>query len=249
MTLILLFAVMQGIMLVLFPFFQAVLGWSALKSAIALMPMALFMMPATVLAPRLVEKLGSRLTMLTGRLISGTGVITLALRASVEGGYLSVLPGLLLIGLGLGCTMTPSTAVITESLPPEKQGVASALNDTTRQFGGSLGIALLGAVVTASYRDAMATTVEGLPDTIAEPASEGIGTAYGVVESLGLDGETAGRIIDGAQHAFVDAWVSAMWAGIGLIGVAFVFVLVRGPERGRVKAIDLHEELEPEPAI
>ena len=70
----------------------------------------------------------------------------LATMVSVEGGYLSLLPGLMVFGVGVGLLMSPSTAAITESLPAEKQGVASALNDTVRELGGAIGIALLGSL-------------------------------------------------------------------------------------------------------
>src|SRR5690606_4704077 len=104
-----------------------------------------------------------------------SGLALLATMASVEGGYLSILPGLLVMGLGMGFTMTPSTEAITESLPAEKQGVASALNDTTREVGGSLGIALLGSLVSAGYRSAVSDTADTLPPELAEPVREGFG--------------------------------------------------------------------------
>lgn len=233
LTLLLLFAVMFGIFLVLFPYFQAVLGWSALHSAVALLPMAFVMMPTAALAPKLANRFGATRTMLVGLVFAGGGLTTLALLASVEGGYMSVLPGLLIIGLGMGFTMTPSTEAITESLPIEKQGVASALNDTSREIGGAVGIALLGAIVSGGYRDSIEPALAGLPAELAEPAAEGIGNAYGVVAAAGdaLPPEQAGRIIDAAQHAFVDGWVGAMWVGVALVAVAFLYVLFRGPRR------------------
>ena len=151
-TLLIVFAVMFGIFLVLFPYLQAVLGWSALRSAAGLLPMALVMMPTSTFAPRVAARFGSRATMITGVAIFGIGLSTLALRASVEGGYWSVLPGLMIIGLGMGLTMTPATAAITETLPADKQGVASALNDTSREVGGALGVALLGSILSSGYR-------------------------------------------------------------------------------------------------
>lgn len=75
---------------------------------------------------------------------------------SVDGGYLPILPGMLAMGLAMGLTQTPSTEAITSALPRERQGVASALNDVTREFDTALGVALLGAVLTAGYRNAIA---------------------------------------------------------------------------------------------
>lgn len=226
-TLLILFAVMFGIFLVLFPYFQAVLGWSALRSAAALLPMAVVMMPMSTLAPRVSARFGSRNTMLAGTSIAALGLATLALRASVEGGYMSVLPGLILIGLGMGLTMTPATEAITETLPADKQGVASALNDTSRELGGAVGVALLGSILSSGYASAIEPALEGLPAELAGPASEGIGSAFAVAAQAGDQGPA---IIDAAQHAFVDGWVQSMWIGVAMVGVAIVYLIVRGPK-------------------
>ena len=227
-TLLIVFAVMFGIFLVLFPFFQAVIGWSALRSAAALLPMAVAMMPMSTVAPRIAERIGSRTTMLVGLSVFGTGLVVLALQASVAGGYLSVLPGLVVMGLGMGLTMTPATAAITETLPPEKQGVASALNDTSRELGGAMGVALLGSILTAGYRSSITPKLAGLPPELAKPASQGIASAFGVASQAG---DKAGLIIDAAKHSFIDGWVRSMWLGVGMSALAFVFLAWHGPAR------------------
>lgn len=148
-TLLALFGVQAGIFVVLFPFFQAVLGWSGLLSTLALMPMAVAMMTTSGLAPGLAARIGARSTMATGIALAGAGHALMALIVSVDGGYLPILPGMLAMGVGMGLSMTPSTEAITGSLPRERQGVASALNDVTREFGTALGVALLGALLSA----------------------------------------------------------------------------------------------------
>lgn len=228
LTLVIVFGVMFGIFLVLYPFFQAVLGWSALRSAAAMLPMALVMMPMSTIAPRIAARFGKRNTMITGVALFATGLATLAIRASVEGGYLSVLPGLLIIGFGMGMTMTPATEAITETLPAEKQGVASAINDTSRELGGAIGVALLGSVLSSGYKSAIEPALAGLPSQLAEPASEGIGSAFGVAAQAG---DLGPAIIDAAKHAFVDGWVQSMWLGVGMATVALVYLIVRGPVR------------------
>ncbi|MCU1503422.1 MAG: putative drug resistance transporter [Ilumatobacteraceae bacterium] len=225
-TLLIVFAVMFGVFLVLFPYFQAVLGWTALKSAAALLPMMLVMMPMSTIAPKVASRIGRRSTMTAGVAIFASGLALMALRASVEGGYTSVLPGLIVIGLGMGLTMTPATEAITETLPLEKQGVASALNDASRELGGAVGIALLGSVLTAGYRSAIQPALAGLPTELAHPASEGIGTALAVAARAGDQGPA---IVDAAKHAFVDGWTQSMWLGVAMAAAALVYVIVRGP--------------------
>ena len=112
-----------------------------------------------------------------GIALAATSLSVMATFVSVDGGYASVLPGMLVIGLGMGHGMTPSSQAITVSLPVERQGVASALNDTTCEFGSALGVALLGAVLASGYRDAIAPHLSMFPDNLASAASGGIGAA------------------------------------------------------------------------
>ena len=215
-----------GIFLVLFPFFQAVLGWSGLLSTLALMPMAVLMMLASGLAPQLSRRVGPRTTMATGILLAGAGLALMASAVSVDGGYPSILPGMLTMGLGMGLAMTPSTEAITGALPRERQGVASALNDVTREFGTALGIALLGALLSSGYRSAIDARLDGVPDGAADAARQGVANALAAADGAGPG---AGELVRAAQEAFVEGWQSAMWAGAAVLAALFVYVLVRGP--------------------
>ncbi|MFD5660387.1 MFS transporter [Streptomyces hirsutus] len=226
-TLLVVFGVQAGIFVVLFPFLQAVLGWSALRSTLALMPMAVAMMLASGLAPRLAARIGPRSTMAAGILPAGVGLALMAAFVSVDGGYPSVLPGMLAMGIGMGLSMTPSTEAITGSLPRERQGVASALNDVTREFGTALGVALLGALLSAGYRSAVDDRLRGVvPEGAADTAREGVANA---VEAAGGAGSYEQTLVHAAQQSFVDGWQQAMWAGVAVMGVLFLYVLARGP--------------------
>ncbi|MGI5290213.1 MFS transporter [Nonomuraea polychroma] len=227
-SLLAVFGVQAGIFVVLFPYFQAVLGWSGLRSTLALMPMALLMMLASGLAPQMAARIGSRSTMASGIVLGGAGLVLMATFVSVNGGYLSILPGMLAMGLGMGLTMTPSTEAITTALPSERQGVASALNDVTREFGTALGVALLGAVLNAGYRGAIDSRLDGVPDAAAADAREGVANALAAAD--GADPQ-AQALIRAAQESFVDGWQQAMWAGAAVMAVLFVYVLARGPQR------------------
>jgi EmrB/QacA subfamily drug resistance transporter len=218
-ALLTLFGVQAGIFVVLFPYFQAVLGWSGLRSTLALMPMALTMMVAAGAAPRVAARAGSRPVMASGIFLGGAGLALLAMLVSVDGGYLSVLPGMLVMGLGMGLTQAPATEAITSALPRERQGVASALNDVTREFGTALGVALLGAVLSAGYRTAIDARLGGVPDGAAR---EGITNALAAA-----DREPS--LIRAAQESFVAGWQQSMWAGAAVMTILFAYVLVRGP--------------------
>ncbi|MEU3735116.1 MFS transporter [Streptomyces sp. NPDC033538] len=235
LTLLAVFGVQAGIFVVLFPFFQAVLGWSALLSTLALMPMAVAMMAASGLAPQLAARIGARSTMATGIFLAGAGLALMASIVSVDGGYLSILPGMLAMGIGMGLSMTPSTEAITSSLPREKQGVASALNDVTREFGTALGVAMLGALLATGYRNAIDDKLDTVPQDTANAAREGVANA---IEAADGAGPHAQALINAAQQSFVDGWQQAMWAGVAVMAALLVYVALRGPKNTAPRPAD-----------
>ena len=121
----------------------------------------------------------------------------------------------------------PIAEAITSSLPREKQGVASALNDITREFGTALGVALLGALLASGYRSAIDDRLGGIPQGAAETARQGVANA---IEAAGAAGSHAQALVDAARQSFVDGWQQAMWAGVVVMGVLFVHAAVRGPQ-------------------
>ncbi|MEU0504337.1 MFS transporter [Nocardia sp. NPDC005998] len=227
-ALLVVFGVQAGIFVVVFPYLQAVLGWSGLRSTLALLPTMLVMMIASGLAPRVAAHIGSRSTMAAGIVVGAAGVALMAGLVSVDGGYLSILPGMLAMGLGMGVTMTPATEAITSSLPRERQGVASALNDVTRELGTALGVALLGAILAIGYRSAIEPRLDGIPADVAGTARQGIANAVAAADTAGPQSQA---VIHAAQQSFVTGWQQAMWVGAGVLAVVLVYVLVRGPER------------------
>ncbi|MER7741155.1 MFS transporter [Streptomyces sp. NPDC096538] len=235
LTLLVVFGVQAGVAVVLFPFFQAVLGWSGLLSTAAMMPMAVTMMATAGLAPRAAAAIGARATMTAGIALSALGLVLMAAFVSVDGGYLSVLPGTLAMGAGMGLSMTPSTEAITASLPRDRQGVASALNDITREFGTALGVALLGALVAGGYRAAVDDRLDGVPREAADTAREGIANAVEVAPGTGGHAQD---LVRAAQESFVEGWQRAMWAGVAVMAVLLVHIALRGPEGTRRAATD-----------
>ncbi len=217
LSLTLVFALIFGAFLVVIQYLQAVLGYSAVTAATGLLPMAAMMMGLSPIAPRISDRFGLGNVLGVGSLLLAAGFGVMGLATS-DPTYAAVLPGLLLTGAGVGLAMSPATTAITGSLPAEKQGVASALNDTVREFGASIGIALIGSVLTAGYSSSIADTTDRLPDELAEPVEEGIGPALAVAGELGEDGQ---GLVVAARDAFLDGWGSAM-------GVATVVAVVAG---------------------
>ncbi|HQV57623.1 MAG TPA: DHA2 family efflux MFS transporter permease subunit [Ilumatobacteraceae bacterium] len=229
-TLVVLFAVMMGIFLTLVQFLQSVAGFSALGAAAGLLPMAMLMMPLSSIAPLIARKVGFRAMFVIGSVFTALGLALIAIMASATGGYLSILPGLLVVSVGVGLLMTPSTTAITSGLPLEEQGVASALNDTVREFGGALGIALLGSLVSSGYRSGVAGILGQMPPQAAEAVNQGIGGASIVARHAGPQGEALMTV---ARGAFVDGWTTAMWVSAGLMVVCGLVLATLTPKRTR----------------
>jgi EmrB/QacA subfamily drug resistance transporter len=222
------FGVQSGVFIVLYPYFQAVLGWSGLRATVALMPMALLMMALSSIAPSLARHIGPKRTLATGILVGGAGLALMAALVSVEGGYRSVLPGMVAMGIGMGLAMAPATEAITSSLPREQQGVASAVNDVTREFGTALGVALLGAVFAAGYSNAVGRSLAGVPADVAALAGRGIAYAQDMASAAG---PFSALVYRSAQEAFIQGWKQSMWAGVVVMSLLFAFVVVRGVEQ------------------
>ncbi|MEM8902473.1 MAG: MFS transporter [Actinomycetota bacterium] len=218
LSLLLVFALMFGSFLVVIQYLQAVLGYSAVTAAAGLLPMAAAMMGLSPIAPRLSDRFGLGNQLGVGSLLMAAGFGVMAVATS-DPSYGAVLPGLVLTGLGVGLAMSPATTAITGSLPAEKQGVASALNDTVREFGSAVGVALIGSVLTAGYSSGISDTAEQLPGELAEPVEEGIGQALAVAGQLGADGEP---IAAAARDAFLDGW------GLSMTVATVVAVLAGG---------------------
>ncbi len=213
-----LFALMLGSFLVVIQLLQAVLGYSAVTAAAGLLPMAAAMMSLSPIAPRIAKRYGLANVLSLGAAMMAVAFVWLGL---ADDSYLAVLPPLVLLGLAMGLSMSPATTAITESLPSERQGLASALNDTVREAGSALGIALIGSTLTSGYADSITATTDTLPPELAEPVGEGIGQALAVAAQLGPEGAA---VAQAAQTAFLDGWTMAMFvaaaaAAVGGIGV------------------------------
>ena len=140
------FFAMFGVIFVLLQFLQLVLGYSPLEAGAALAPMAVVMISVAPRVPRLVERVGVRPVGPTGLALMAVGLVVIS-TMDAGSSYWHLVAGGLVLGLGMALAATPATTAIVESLPDEKQGVASAVNDASREVGGALGIAVLGSVL------------------------------------------------------------------------------------------------------
>ena len=190
-TITLAFFVMFGTFLLTTLYMQYALGWSALRTSLALLPFAVVMITVAPRSAGLAERYGTGATMAVGFLFIGTGFAIQSF-ATIDDGYPILLAGIIPLALGISLAMAPATGAIMGSVPLDKAGVGSAINDTTRELGGALGVAVLGSIATSAYR-AQDLSVSGLSASQAAEAQESVGGAIHVANQLGPDGQRAAR--------------------------------------------------------
>lgn len=209
-------------------YLQFVLGFTPLQAGFRVMPVATLIIAAP-LSARLTEKLGTKPVVTAGLLIVATALTILATIEPGDG-YGRIGLALAVMGFGMGTTMAPATDSIMGSLPLAKAGVGSAMNDTTRQVGGALGVAVLGSVLASTYGAAIAPAVHGLPPEAAAIAMDSVGGAARVAAQLGAGGSD---LIRAAGVAFIDGMTNAITVAVGVAILGALVAAFFLPSRAR----------------
>jgi MFS family permease len=192
---------LYGSLYLLTQYFQFVLGYSPLEAGLLAMPVAIGMMATSPNAPKLVFRWGTKRVVVLGSLVIAGSMMLYAsntIMSSFTGGCIVRL----LFGIGLGLTSAPATESIMGSLPPSRAGVGSAINDTTRQTGGAMGVAIIGSLFLASYHH-FADKTKGLSATSTAALHDSIGTALDLARTL--PAKQAAELIELSRNAFIEA--------------------------------------------
>ena len=219
-TITLTFFALYGSTFLLTQYFQFVLQYSPLKAGALTAPVAVGIMVTAPQAPKLVERIGTKLVVVTGLSIVATGL----LMYSVEPVMSSLIGGgavRLLFGIGMGLVIAPATESIMGSLPKAKAGVGSAVNDTTRQTGGALGVAIIGSVFAATYHHVIKVPA-GLPAAAGPMVHDSIGAALDAVTRFDLPAALADSVHDAASSAFFRGMQVAAWVGTAVVVCAVI---------------------------
>jgi len=219
-----------GFFFIVMQYLQFVTDRSPLEAAVALLPLPFILLPIARNSPHVAARIGFRWVTPFGLLFMAAGFGLLSTLAA-DTPYWFFLIGLGLFAIGMGLAGTPATTAITEALPPAKQGVASALNDTARELGSAFGIAILGSVLNQTYRDGMADAVAGLPPQIAERVLASV--AFTAAPEVQQAGPAVQQIVSQALDAFVAGVGDAVFVASIVLVVAAVVVFVLAPGRAR----------------
>jgi EmrB/QacA subfamily drug resistance transporter len=228
----LVFFAMFGTYFIFTQYLQFVHGYDPLSAGIRMVPWALAYIVSATQSAKLVERFGQRLVVSSGLVIGGAGLATVAVTSSLTASYWWFALGIVIEALGMGITTAPSTGAIMQSLPLHKAGVGSAVNDTTRELGGALGVAVLGSLVASHFRSSFGSAIAGLPAKATHSLAEALQHAAAV------GGVRGGTIATAAKVSYVDAFNTTLWVGMAVVLVASGIVawLLRPAATERVDA-------------
>ncbi len=202
------FLTLFGFIFVITQYFQFIKSYSAFETGVRLLPVAASIAAASILGPRMVERFGTTVVVVAGLAVFAAG---LGWASTVDGStpYTMIATQMVLLGAGLGLTTAPSTEAIMGSLRPDKAGVGSAINDTTRELGGTLGVAIVGSVFASVYSGRLAaeSALTTLPGDVRATMGRSMAAAYQVIAQL-----PAGRV-GGVRDAVNDAFLNGLQVG------------------------------------
>ncbi len=208
------------ILFFLIPYLQTIEGYTTLESGLLVLPLAITLTVMATVSAHITRMIGTKYTVALGIGIAALGYLFIALLFRVDTGYPVVLLGQVIVGLGVGVAFSPATNSIMGSVPIDKAGVGSAMNDTTRQLGGALGIALLGTVLNQIYISHLSALQSVLTPEALAASESSVQAAHIVAASLG-NSAVAHSLITAADQAYVSGMNQALIFGaVVLVGAA-----------------------------
>ncbi|SEH90003.1 drug resistance transporter, EmrB/QacA subfamily [Mycolicibacterium rutilum] len=222
-----LFFAMFGFFYLVMQFMGLVMDYSPLQTAVALSPLAIPMLALSSTIHLFLPRIGLRLALSAGLSLLAAGLLWMTF-LDPDATFVDLIGPLVVSSLGLGFVMSPATSAIMTAAPDEKQGVASAVNDATREIGAAIGIAVAGSVLAAGYRNALAATTGALPADARAAATDSLASAQAVAVKLG---PLAADLANHAEAAFMHAMGQALYGMSATLFAGAVFVAVVSPGR------------------
>jgi EmrB/QacA subfamily drug resistance transporter len=229
-TIMLTFFAMFGSLFVLTQYFQFVLGYDALQTGVRLLAFAIPMMVVAPNSARIVDRIGTKYVVGIGMTLTTLGLLLLT-GTHENSSYADLVWRMVITACGLALTMAPATDSIMGSLPLAKAGVGSAVNDTTRQVGGAVGVAVIGSVFNSIYASRVGDRLDSLalPTGLVDRAKESIGAA--LAASNEADGAGGAAIGDAARHGFLTGMHTGLVVGAIAAAVGIAITLLWLPNR------------------
>jgi EmrB/QacA subfamily drug resistance transporter len=219
-----------GLFFLMTQYFQFCLDFSPLRTGLAIAPVALVLLVVAPLSVYAVRHLGTKVVVCSGIALIAVGLGLLS-RTTVHSTYGDALPLFLMMGVGVGLSLAPSTDSVMGSLPRAEAGVGSATSDTSMQIGGALGVAVLGTALTIRYQNLMAPLLahQRIPEPIRQLVLGSIGGALAVAHQA--PGSSGAILAEAARRGFISGMDLALIIAAVIVGVAGLVVLFALPNR------------------
>ncbi len=225
------FLALFGMLFLLTQYFQIVLEYSTVKAGLVLLPQAIIMLVLAPFSSVLVGRFGNKLVVAGGLLIVAVCMVLLT-TLDVGSSTPHVVVVVALLAVGMGNVMAPATDSIMGSLPRAKAGVGSAVNDTTRQMGGAVGVALLGSLMASRFSSEMVHQLSGIvPASVLGVAKTGISQALGSATQDPAAQPYSSQIIAAAKNSYVSGFHLAVVVAAVVILIAAAGVMIWLPAR------------------
>jgi EmrB/QacA subfamily drug resistance transporter len=213
---------------------QSVMGFTPLQSGVRLLPIAFFAFAASILSARIAARLGTKITVSLGILLAAAGFLYFSQTMTATSTYGQMAVGMSIVSIGIGMTLSPATNSVMGSVPVNRAGVGSAMNDTTRQVGGALGVAVLGSLLNSTYIsqvDAVKWPVQ-LSSQMTAAIRNSIQEAHMVAQGVPNAGLSS-MIISKSNEAFAAGAVHATLVGAIVLACAAVLTFFILPAKVR----------------
>jgi EmrB/QacA subfamily drug resistance transporter len=225
------FFALFGFIFLITQYMQFVRGWTSLSTGVRILPVAITIALGSVVGSLLAGRIGTRAVVSAGLLVFGAAFAWIAVSATFMP-YAEIVAQMALMGTGLGLTTAPATESILSVLPPAKTGVGSAVNDATREAGGTLGVAVVGSIFTTLYAGRIGHTAFGrLPGHVMAAARNSVAYAVGTVHAT--SGVTRTALAGGLDASFMHGLHVAciVVAGVCWAGAVGALALPGRPSR------------------
>lgn len=236
------FFALFGFIVLITQFFQFVRNYTALETGLRFLPVALALAAASIIGGQLAPRIGTKLVVAPGLVLLGAAFLWIS-QVTVDTSYANVIvPQMLMLGTGIGLISTPATESILQVLPPARAGVGSAVNDATRELGGTLGVAVVGSIFASQYAEALMSALRGRIDESAlAQAADSVGVADALASQMpGLSHIVNASFIDGLNVACIVVGV------LCLVGAALGFIALPGDRHNPVDGNALpHDDITP----
>jgi hypothetical protein len=216
------FFTLFGFIFLITQYFQFVRGYGPLSTGVRLLPVAVSVAAGSVAGTQLAVRAGTKLVVTAGLVAMAVMYGWVAATTSATLSYGVIAAQMVVYGLGLGLTSAPATESIMGAISRAKAGVGSAVNDSTRLVGGTLGVAVIGSVYASVYGSRLSATLPGsVPGRVAVAAHQSVGAAYAAAGKITALGHPA--LGQALQHAAANAFLRGLTVGaLAAGGVAAV---------------------------